>query len=127
MLGGMWGFKSFQNRPLANEIYSKIINKELSQEYNKEKNAKMSDQYFLWKHVYPIVKTDALAHDSYYCNKYGGIPFPTKRIESCFVGGMEGHYELDTCKSNYTFVQNASFYICPKECRPKDHQDWITC
>ena len=79
------------------------------------KSPKGADQHFLTQHVYPFVKSNSIIHDSYLCTSYGGDGFPTKRIGNCFIGSTEA------CNTT------ASFTECPKQCRPKEHQDWTTC
>lgn len=74
------------------------------------------DQNFLSAYVYPLVSNNALVHDSYFCKKFGGLPFPFQREGDCFVGAT------NNCNKYYPHL-----YVCPNECRPKDHQDWIYC
>lgn len=113
----MWGFRNSLNRELADQLFLKMIDKSVSKQYNKLKNKKGTDQNFLSKYVYPLVKSTATIHDSYLCKKYkDSIPFPSPREGACFVG-----------LSGPNYCANRTMTECPKECRPKLHQDWITC
>lgn len=108
----MWGFKSFQNRDLANKIYNLIIN---SNSYKKS-DGKGYDQYFLKDKVYSLIRHNSIIHDSYLCKNYQDSDgFPSQRKGNCFVG------QLGECNLNGTYYQ------CPLECRPKLHQDWKNC
>lgn len=75
---------------------------------------KVADQTFLRTHVYKKILDHTLVHDSYNCKVLGGVGWPTKRDGDCFVGGFD-------CNST-----NA-YYICPVECRPADHKEWLYC
>ena len=114
ILAGMWGFYNSRDRNLANKIFDLIKNPEISKTYLK--SSKVGDQKFLKEYVYDLVKEKSIAHDSYACFLYGSDPFPTKRVGNCFVGSPN-----DGCNPNSTFNE------CPAKCRPKDHQDWISC
>ena len=113
----MWGFYNSKNRQLANELFNRIVDPEISYKYNKVKNQKGKDQEFLSRHVYPILKKQSVIHDSYLCKNYkDSEPFPTQRIGNCFVG------RVGNCNSTAT-----DFYQCPRECRPENHQEWLNC
>ena len=112
----MWGFYNSRNRNLANTIFDLIINPEIGSLYNQNLNSpRGQDQYFLRDYVYPLVKNDSIVHDSYFCHKLGGDPFPTQRVGNCFIGSRLG--------CNETGIH----FGCPSNCRPKDHQNWTTC
>ena len=116
ILGGMWGFFNARDRTLAKRFFDLFIDKKLSSQYNQGlKSPKGSDQNFLTEHIYPILKSNSITHDSYLCGGYGGSPFPTKRLGNCYIGGTT---ECDI---------NATFYECPSQCRPREHQDWKFC
>ena len=57
--------------------------------YDRHRNLKQADQIFLEKYLWDIVKQNMTAHDSFFCDKFDGIPFPTRRPDSfyCHVGG----------------------------------------
>ena len=104
----MWGFKSYQNRDLAEKIYNSIIN---SNDY-KRSDAKGYDQVFLRDKVYPLIRKKSVIHDSYLCNNYKDSEgFPSQRKGNCFVG------QVGECNKTGTY------YECPIECRPKLHHD----
>lgn len=117
-MGGMWGFYSKRNRDLADELFKLILSLKLSRKYNRKlKNLKGFDQFFLRDQIYSKIKEHSIIHDSYHCEKFkDSKPFPTKRQGDCFVGGIN-------CNRSATAV----ILNCPKECRPKNHQDWLTC
>ena len=119
-IGGMWGFHNSRNRDLADRLYKKMINTELSKKYNKDKNKKLFDQYFLRDHVYSSMKNISVIHDSFMCkNFHDSEPWPTKRKGGCYVGGRH--------KSNCETEFEEGFRQCPVECRQKKHGDWIYC
>ena len=117
ILGGMWGFYNERNRTLAKRILGSILLKNISIRYNSNnKSPKGADQYFLTSHVYGLIKSDSIVHDSYLCQSYGGSAFPTKRNGNCFIGNP---FDCNMTAS--------SFFQCPPQCRPKNHQDWLYC
>ena len=120
MLAGMWGFRPSFNRSLARLILLKLHDQQLMTCYGGK-----GDQKFLADHVWPYAKFQALAHDSFHCLRNYGLkpePFPTQRhLEkgtNCFVGCIR-----PCCDKGTTMP----FTQCPKECRPKDHPEWIYC
>ncbi|CAF0712424.1 unnamed protein product [Brachionus calyciflorus] len=117
ILGGMWGFKSALDRTKSNDVFNLIIDRNLTIAYNPGGISKKGyDQFFLTDHVYNRIKTTATIHDSFLCTRYPNTKaFPTKRVGNCFVGGV------GWCDPNRNFT------ICPRECRPGDHQDWESC
>ena len=70
-----------------------------------------------FRYVWPWAKDISIAHDSYLCKNYPFTKaFPTQRRNepNNFVGSVVS--------------ENANLWQeCPKECRPKDHLDWIHC
>jgi hypothetical protein len=118
ILGGMWGFASIRNRELAMKIFEKTTNKTIALAYNRNgKSSKQGDQSFLADIVWPLTNVNATIHDSYFCRRYGGAAFPTKRKGSCFAAIQDLNCELI----------NNTFYVCPEACRPKEHLDWVYC
>ena len=112
----MWGFYNSRDRNLANKIFDLIKNPKIANVYNKNLTSpKGRDQHFLKDYVYPLVKNKSIVHDSFLCVRFGGDPFPTKRVGDCFLGSAR------VCNPNSTFHQ------CPIKCRPKDHQEWTSC
>ena len=85
---------------------------------SKNFHQKHFDQRMLRKHVYPLIKNNSTIHDSYLCKIYkDSVGFPSKRIGSCFIGGV----------SQNTTCENENGKKCPVECRPIDHKDLINC
>jgi hypothetical protein len=119
MLGGLWGFRPSFNRSLSRLILNKIHNRDLIKPY-----VGRADQAFLAEHVWPFAKPSLLVHDSFFCKDgfgYKTEPFPTQRPSAnktnCYVGCLRsccGHGKMP-------------FKECPKECRPKNHPEWIYC
>ena len=70
-----------------------------------------------FRYVWPWAKDISIAHDSYLCKNYPFTKaFPTQRRNepNNFVGSVVS--------------ENANLWQeCPKECRPKNHLDWIHC
>jgi hypothetical protein len=120
MLGGMIGFYNQRDRSVANHIFSLIIDRRSSAEYNANGNSpKRNDQEFLAKYVYPLVEGNSIVHDSYLCKWFpGSRPWPSRRVGNCFVGSPSD------CNINES---NSKYLTCPKKCRPKSHPEWTTC
>ncbi len=82
------------------------------------------DQYLLQDFFYKYAKESSIQHDSYSCLIFeGSQPFPTRRSEEfyCHVGCQM------CCERNLTYSKMIKNHVCPIECRPKEHQDWIYC
>lgn len=117
----MWGFFNSRMRGLADKLFQKMISQELAFKYNKNKNEKGQDQYFLSDHVYKEIKNHSLIHDSFHCKNYkDSQPFPSQRVGHCFVGIPSNIIQYNSC-------DHKVFHECPVECRPYQHQDWLTC
>lgn len=119
----MWGYANHKNRELANWLFILLIDEKISNSYNRN-NASMKgrDQHFLSDYFWPIAKENATIHASYFCNKYGvlGKPFPTQRPKHfCFIPCSYCCDEI--------FLKKLWTDLCPMECRPKNHKDWIYC
>ena len=127
ILGGMWGYYNSRNKKNSKLIFEKILDKQLSRKYNGDlKSPKGADQFFLSAHVYPLIKHEAIVHDSYLCKNYEhSSPFPTRRVGACFVGMVETTMKTDLCGINSN--KSVEGYTCPVDCRPKDHLDWTQC
>lgn len=79
------------------------------------------DQLCLGRYVWLWGRHVAMSHDSYLCLSFPHTsPFPTKR------GQGVGNHVGSVINLNGT-IQEGPGSVCPKECRPKDHQDWIYC
>ncbi|QQP40605.1 Uncharacterized protein FKW44_014711 [Caligus rogercresseyi] len=69
----------------------------------------------------PLMSKLGLTHDSHHCRRYpGSQAFPSKRPIGVlnFVGAV--------ADMNHT-IHSTEGNKCPKECRPKNHQDWEFC
>ena len=83
---------------------------------------KKIDQTLLKTLIWPHARNDSVIHDSYTCKikRLKGSemrPFPTRRLygKYNFVGSNGG---------NITLQKDGP---CPKECRPKEHKEWLLC
>lgn len=117
-MAGMWGFRVRDDRTLAKKISNLVIDSNLSRYYNPDRrNYKRGDQDFLADQVYDLIRRRALIHDSYGCMSHQySTHWPTKRQGNCYVG------------SSWFCDRNSSdFFLCPHQCRPPDHLDWIHC
>ena len=119
MLGGLWGFRPVLNRSLSRVILDKIHNRALIERY-----VGRADQSFLADHVWPEARSSLLVHDSFHCVDGFGHrtePFPTQRSSAnkteCFVG----------CTRPCCGYGKMLFKPCPKQCRPKNHPEWLYC
>ncbi|XP_064099258.1 uncharacterized protein LOC135210304 [Macrobrachium nipponense] len=115
MLAGLWG----GSRARAGHRLSGLLWEMLKWP---PRNIWDYDQVLLRRVVWPEVTNDVLVHDSYFCgnrrfqSKHRSEPFPTRRDGRYFVGwGPLRDAELD------------GISICPRQCRPVNHQDWILC
>jgi hypothetical protein len=115
----MWGFRPSLNANTSRILHDKIHNQQLIKQYGGR-----GDQTFLASHVWPLAKPSVVAHDSFLCqNGFGHAsePFPTQRPSAnetnCFVG----------CVRPCCGRGKMPFGECPKQCRPKDHPEWIYC
>ena len=117
--GGMWGFRPSLDRSVSSLIHNKIHDRRLVTQYSGS-----GDQTFLSRELWPYVKSNCIAHDSFHCKIDFGQksePFPTQRRLAnetyCFVG-----CPLPCCDN-----AKVPFDECPKECRPVEHPEWIYC
>lgn len=116
IMGGLFGLKLSSNRTKYQNIFNNSLqDKEHSLGARKERN---HDQVLLEKHFWPVVRNEALIHDSYTCQKYWNAhAFPTKRLQNMtnnFVGAVIAKHQ----KVPRT---------CPRQCRPINHADWLYC
>jgi hypothetical protein len=119
MLGGMWGIKTRFDKTLSKYLYKVITSRLITAWYSLYTGEKGHDQYILNWYFWPHVKANSTIHDSYTCQKFGGKAFPSQRppYEECFVGAM------GSCKKKHSSYK----LVCPIECRPQEHPDWIYC
>lgn len=119
MLGGLWGFRPSRDPNISRVIHAKLHNKDLVRHYGG-----ILDQKFLSVHVWPLSKSNVIAHDSFLCHHgYGNKPepFPSQRTSAnetdCFIG----------CVRPCCGRGKLPFGPCPLQCRPKDHPEWVYC
>lgn len=117
ILGGLWGFANVKNRDLASHLYNKITRAFIANKFNKkQKNPKGFDQFLLSNIFWKYARKNGTIHDSYTCKVFGGKPFPSQRLKNfTFLGDP------------YCEIKATGQYLCPTECRPIDHQDWVYC
>lgn len=121
ILGGMFGLR--QSTPQQKEQNSKDFDAMV--DLLRERWQKGSDQSALSYVISPRASKDSLIHDSYFCKtmfiKGKTVPFPTQRLSGPNF----------TIPNEPNFVGNVGTYgeakVCPVDCRPKDHQDWMLC
>ena len=121
ILAGLWGFAIKRNRLQAKELFKILTDKSIAKRYNLHRNKLYGrDQSFLSDFFFSFALKNSTTHDSFFCEKYGGMPFPTQRPKgNCYLGC---HH---CCLPNY---QRSKFgAICPEKCRPPEHQDWLSC
>jgi len=118
IMGGLWCFRNSKNRALARTLLTTIFAKARRRVPDIREAPKADDQKILNHYMWPIVSMDAMVHDSFFCRwKPNGRPFPTRRLPAePFVGCASR-----PCKYDFEKLK------CPKECRPKEHQDWKYC
>ena len=118
IMGGMFG--SRVNATIITTNHLKIFQTILNE--SKGNWRKGTDQKLLQEHLWPVARTDLVAHDSYHCldTPDGFRPFPTQRDTRNFYDGV--HYD------NFVGSNGGSMFSpCPVECRPRNHQDWQYC
>jgi len=125
----MWGYHIRLNRELGKYFHSIITSKLISYWYRIYLliNTRGADQFLLAYYFWPIARTNSTIHDSYHCQitELGGEisqPFPTQRpnASGCHVGAIG-------CCDTKANSKKHSFKICPEQCRPTEHIDWIYC
>ena len=121
VMGGMWCYRNLKNQQLGQMLLNLILQKAQHRFPNVREANKGDDQTVLNRHLWPVIKNDALVHDSFFCsrsNKPKAIrPFPTKRQRSePFVGCA-----TRPCEYDFKMLK------CPSKCRPKEHQNWKYC
>lgn len=111
MNGGSWGgTKGFLKGKKITSLIEEFMDKP-------DKIGYGADIEFLMNKIWPIVSNDIMSHDAFYCVKYKGKPFPTKRDDNWQHVGQV----FDANDKSVTMQESRN----PTECRPADHQDWI--
>ena len=125
IMGGMFGVRQdlAENKEVRKAEFDRMLKEYGSGWY------KGQDQVALAIILSPHAFNDSVVHDSYLCQvdilMKGklNLPFPTQRlsgpnftmpapVEPNFVGNT-GNYAIDD--------------VCPIDCRPADHKDWLLC
>ncbi|XP_046449582.1 uncharacterized protein LOC124198012 isoform X3 [Daphnia pulex] len=112
ILGGLWGVKLDHERFKITNAAKRMLKKNHLHTYD-------YDQTLLSRHIWPIARTNVVAHDSYCCQYFPPArPFPTLRIGGGFVG-MVGDLPAN---------DNSTAAECPQQCRPKNaSSEWRYC
>lgn len=120
VLGGLWGYVNKLDRQIGYKMLSIITHNGIAKQYLPDGiSVKGLDQDLLENYFWRIMRKNAVIHDSYSCKKLGGEGFPTKRPDPfCYISCKY------CCESKHT---NQTNYVCPIECRPKNHKEWIYC
>ena len=114
ILGGMWCYRTANSLTRATDNLELIL-KNAGRRSSTSEAEKGDDQDMLQKYLWPVLKNDVIQHDSYLCKKYpGSIPYPSQRSAINEVIG--GPREMGLRSP-----------VCPKECRPRNHLDWLYC
>jgi hypothetical protein len=121
MMGGMWAFRVENDRHFSEQFRSLLFNRALIMDY-----ALNRDQQFLNDHLWPYAKYRAMVHASYWCTQpdwnIHHRPFPTQRLRS-----NQSNYSYIGCPRSECTDWIFDRHPCPKQCRPQDHEDWLTC
>ena len=116
ILAGMWGGHNYADMSSATQLRSALLDKIPPTLW------RGLDQKLLHTKLWPVIKENALIHDSYHCEnkaKYGEmVPFPTRRQGFTYVGCGPTREYVSKCVSKYK---------CPLACRPNEHKDWEYC
>jgi len=116
---GLWGAAPIRARYYLIDTFLPMLISSIGSLYSG-----IGDQLFLRDFIWRKVKKHSLIFDSYYCEKFGGQPFPSRRPRgNCFLGCLR------PCCTNATHNDDPNKYVksCPIECRPKNHKDWTFC
>ncbi|XP_047479827.1 uncharacterized protein LOC125032611 [Penaeus chinensis] len=118
IMGGLWGVR--WDHVGARARHSLVAVRDAIIRTARGKFRKGDDQPILWKTLYPRMKGDLVAHDSFSCERFpeGSRPFPTQRVNGTYIGNYAGGQDVD-----HLLVTTP----CPVKCRPKNHQDWTYC
>ena len=114
VLGGMWCYRTANSITKGARVLDLIL-KNAAKRSSTSEARKGDDQFMLSRYLWPELSNDVIQHDSYLCRRYGGsIPFPSQRSAINEIIGLTNRSGIEA-------------RICPTECRPKDHQDWLYC
>ena len=109
IMGGMWCFRPSASGTLGASLLDKILS-----ESDKPNLSTRADQLLIERFIWPQLQSRTLQHDSYFCHLYEDAkPFPTQRRE----------YYVGCVRDCWVYKKE----VCPVQCRPADHQDWLYC
>lgn len=94
VMGGMWGAR-------AGLLESNWIWRS-AKHYGVQKGA---DQEFLNRHIYPILKSKALIHDSFFCLESGSVKIPLTRHDGEFIGEVIDEFEMPDLESRRYLIK----------------------
>lgn len=113
--GGSWGgTKGFLKGKKITSLVEEFMHKPAKIGYG-------ADIGFLMNKIWPIVSNDIMSHDAFYCVKYNGKPFPTKRDDNWQHVGQVFDANDKPVERHMRKLKFGN----PAECRPAEHQDWI--
>ena len=80
------------------------------------------DMVWLRHMLWPTIKRKSLIFDSYNCMKHRelgeGQPWPSRR---------SGHLYVGSGPTKTGVIRRLRQKICPEQCRPEQHKDWLYC
>ena len=111
ILGSMWCYCTANSLTRATDNLELIL-KNARRRSSISDAKKGDDQDMPQKYLWPVLKNDIIQYDSYLCKKYSGSkPYPSQRLAiNEVIGGFRSIAPL-----------------CPEECRPRKHLDWLYC
>jgi hypothetical protein len=118
ILGGLWTCAVYRNRLLFLRLFSILLDQDRVKRYTLA-----HDQTLLNDLIWPRIKDQTLAYDSYTCQEFHEghqHPFPTQRpSRECHLGCVR-----PCCQNSSNIILTEP---CPEQCRPKNHPEWIYC
>ena len=110
--GGMWRYRTTNDRIRATQTPELMV-KNAGKKSSSSDAKKVDDQFMLQKYLWPKVKNDVIQNDSFLCKSCPrSIPYPSQRLTNDdVIGGMGNNVVPDN----------------PKDCNPKDQEDWLYC
>jgi hypothetical protein len=115
ILAGLWGGNNYLNFSRALEVRASLLGVKVNL-------WKFYDQHVLKEKVWPLLRGDAVIHDSYNCRRQATLgisqPWPTKRKGFTYVG-------FGPSKVMYAKILRQT--RCPVACRPEGHREWLYC
>ncbi|CAF0708504.1 unnamed protein product [Brachionus calyciflorus] len=118
---GQWGVYTRLDRSISRYLFSLATDEHVADFYGTLNGL---SENLLRDYVWPLSKVEnTFSHDSYYCDKYNAMSFPSRRISNCYVGST--HCCDGILNEN---LNNEQSHVCPEACRPLSYQgEWIFC